>query len=133
MLRGAGHVDVAKDVAGAVHARPLAVPEAEDAVELALAAQLRRLAAPERGGGEILVQARLEHDVGGFEVLSRARHLHVDRAERRAAIAGDEAGRVQPGRPVPRLLHQHQAHQRLSAVHQNRGFSRSNRSSSETF
>jgi hypothetical protein len=70
MLRRAGHVDVAKDVAGAVHARPLAVPEAEDAVELALAAQLRLLAAPERGGGEILVQARLEHDIGGVEVLS---------------------------------------------------------------
>jgi hypothetical protein len=48
---------------------PLAVPEAEDTVELALAAQLRRLAAPERGGREILVQARLEHDVGGVEVL----------------------------------------------------------------
>jgi hypothetical protein len=52
----------------------------------------------------------------------RPRHLHVDCAQRRSAIAGDKAGRVQPGRPVPRLLHQHQAHQRLSAVHQNRGF-----------
>ena len=60
MRRRAGHVHMAEHVAGAVHAGPLAVPEAEDAVELALAAQLGALAAPERGGGKVLVQAGLE-------------------------------------------------------------------------
>ena len=42
----------------AVDARALAVPHAEHAVVFALAAQLGLLRAPERGGGEVLVDAR---------------------------------------------------------------------------
>jgi hypothetical protein len=72
MVRGAGHVHVAEHVARAVHARPLAIPKPEDAVELALATQFRLLAAPERGRGEVFVQTRLKHHVGGIEVLFRA-------------------------------------------------------------
>ena len=63
VLRGAGEIGVAEHVAGAVDARALAVPDAEHAVELALAAQLRLLRAPQRGRGEVLVDAGLEHDV----------------------------------------------------------------------
>ena len=63
VLRGAGEIGVAEHVAGAVDARALAVPHAEHAVELALAAQLGLLRAPERGGGELLVEAGLELDV----------------------------------------------------------------------
>ena len=73
MLRGAGEIGVAEDVAGAVDARPLAVPDAEHAVELALAAQLGLLRAPDRGGGDVLVDAGLEPDV-----------VFVERALRRA-------------------------------------------------
>ena len=40
VARGAGEVGVAEHVAGAVDARPLAVPDAEHAVEPAFAAQL---------------------------------------------------------------------------------------------
>ena len=98
MGRGAGHVAVAEDVAGAVDARALAVPEREDAVILALALQLGLLRAPDGGGGEVLVQAGLEDDVGRLELLAGARELLVEPAERRAAIAGDEAGGVQPRR-----------------------------------
>ena len=80
---------------------PLPYQSAEDAVDAALAAQFGLLGAPERGGGEILVQARLEPDVGGRRAaLARPRHLQVDAAERRAAIAGDIAGGVRA--PPPR-------------------------------
>ena len=57
-LRRAGEIGVAEHVAGAVDAGPLAVPDAEHAIELAFAAQLGLLRAPQRGGGEVLVEAR---------------------------------------------------------------------------
>jgi hypothetical protein len=41
--------------------------------------------------------------------------LLVHHAQRRAAVAGDEAGRVQPGALVQRLLRQQQPHERLGA------------------
>ena len=46
VLGGAGEIGVAEHVAGAVDARTLAVPEAEHAIELALAAQFGLLRAP---------------------------------------------------------------------------------------
>ena len=81
MLRRAGEIGVAKRVAGAVDARPLAVPEAEDAVVAALAAHLRLLRAPDGRGGEILVEAGPEDDVrcrrscclGAPEIAGRGR------------------------------------------------------------
>ena len=70
-LGGAGHVGVAEDVAAAVDAGALAVPEAEDALHPALAVEVDLLAAPEGGGGEVLVEAGLELDVGGLELAAR--------------------------------------------------------------
>ena len=87
MLRCAGKIGVAQHVAGAIDARPLAVPHAEHAIELALAAQLRLLRAPERGGGKILVQARLEADVVRLEHALGALELIVEPAQRRAPVA----------------------------------------------
>ncbi len=80
MLRGAGGVGVAEHVAGAVDARPFAVPHAEHAVVLAFAAQLGLLRAPQRGGGEVLVEAGLEHDVVGLEHALGALELIVEPA-----------------------------------------------------
>ena len=57
MLGGAGEIGMPEHVAGAVDAGALAVPDAEHAIELAFAAQLGLLRAPERGGGKVLVQA----------------------------------------------------------------------------
>ena len=107
VLRGAGEIGVAEHVAGAVDARALAVPHAEHAVVLALAAQLGLLRAPERGRGEVLVEAGLEQDVVRCRAqLLRAHELLVEPAERRAAIAGDVAGGVEAGAAVALLLHQ---------------------------
>jgi hypothetical protein len=118
VFRGAGEIGVAEDVAGAVDARTLAVPHAEHAIELALAAQFGLLRAPQRGGGEFLVDAGLELDVLRGEKPPRAHHLLVEAAERGAAIAGDVAGGVEAGAAVALLLHQQRADQRLIAGHQ---------------
>ena len=48
----------------------------------------------------------LEHDVVRRRAVLRAHELLVEPAERRAAIAGDVARRVQPGAAVALLLHQ---------------------------
>ena len=116
VLRRAGHVGVAEDVAAAVDAGALAVPEAEDALDAALAVEVDLLGAPEGGGGEILVEAGLELDVGGLELAARLPHLLVDPAERRAAVAGGVAGGLEPRRLVARLLHEEDADQRLDAA-----------------
>src|SRR5712691_11058128 len=105
MPRCAGEVGVAEHVAGAIDARALAVPESEHAIELALAAQLRLLRAPQRGRGDVLVDAALEADVVFVERALRADELLVERAERGTAIAGDEARGVDPGAAVALLLH----------------------------
>ena len=115
MRRGPGHVAVAENIARAVDTRPLAVPEREDAVIFALALQFGLLGAPDGGGGEVLVQAGLEDDIGGHQRLAGPHQLLVEPAQRRAAIARDEAGGVQAGRPVALALHQEHARDRLGA------------------
>ncbi len=121
VLGGAGEIGVAEHVAGAVDAGTLAVPHAEHAIELALAAQLGLLRAPERGGGQLLVDAGLELDVLGCEEFAGAQHLLVEAAERRAAVAGDVAGGIEAGAAVALLLHQQGADQRLVAGHEDAG------------
>ena len=118
--RAARHVGVFEHVARAVHARPLAVPQAKDAVVFALAAQFGLLAAPQGGGGQIFVQAGLKGDVMFSQRFGGAHHLHVDRTQGRSAIAGDQPRRVQTSGAVTRFLHHHQPHQRLRAVQQDR-------------
>ena len=122
VLRGAGEIGVAEGVARAVDARPLAVPDAEHAVVLALAAQLGLLRAPQRGRGEVLVDRGLEQHVAWGEMLRRALELVVEPAQRRAAIAGDVARGVQPGAAVALVLHHRQPHQRLIAGDEHAAF-----------
>ena len=115
VFRRAGKVGVAEHVAGAVDARPLAVPHGKYPVVLALAAQLRLLRTPDRGCGEVLVDAALEADVAFFEKRTGAQELAVEIAERGAAIAGDEARRIEAVAAVQLLLHQAEPDQGLEA------------------
>ena len=115
VFRGAGEIGVAENVAGAVDARALAIPDAEHAVVLALAAELRLLRAPERGRRQVLVDAGLEDHIVGDQNLGGAHELLVEPAERRAAIAGDIARGVEAGAPVALFLHQGRADDRLVA------------------
>ena len=71
MLCGAGQIGMAEHVAGAVDAGALAVPHGKHAIELALAAQLGLLRAPDRGRGEVLVDAALKADVAFAQGMAR--------------------------------------------------------------
>lgn len=115
MLRGAGCVGVLEHVAAAVHARALAVPHAEHAGVPGAREQVGLLRAPDHGGAEVLVQARGELHPGRLQVLLRAPQLQVEPAQRAAAVAGHEAGGVQPRVRIAQALHQRQPHQRLHA------------------
>ena len=114
-LRGAGKVGVTEGIARAVDAGPFAVPDAENAVVFALAAQLGLLGPPKRGGGQVLVDRGLEQDVARGEMRHGTLKLVVEPAERGAAIAGDVARGVEAGPAVALVLHHRQAHQRLIA------------------
>ncbi|MCY1357965.1 hypothetical protein D3C81_1247140 [compost metagenome] len=69
VLRRPRRVGVLEHVTGAVHARPLAVPHAEHAIEFGIRVHVDLLRAPYRGRGEILVQPGLEHDVVRGQML----------------------------------------------------------------
>src|SRR5690606_24213667 len=77
--------------------------------------QVGLLRAPDHGRAQVLVEAGLELHVGLFEIFLRAPQLQVEAAQRRAAVAGDEATGVQPRGLVAQALHQRQPHQRLHA------------------
>jgi len=64
---------------------------------------------------QIAVAAGLEADMARLQLRARGPRLNIDGAERRAAIAGDEARRVAPSRDIARPLQQRQPHQRLRA------------------
>ena len=74
------------------------------------------LGAPQRGRGEILVDAGLEHDVVLLEEALRGRELLIEAAERRAAVAADVPCRIVAGGDVARPLQHRQPHQGLDPV-----------------
>jgi len=110
---GALEVGVLEHVAAAVHARALAVPHSHHAVVAPQRPEQRLLAAPHRGGGQLLVDAGHPHHVVGFEQGLVALDGEVDGAQRRALVAGDESGRAQPPGGVGAVLVERQPHQRL--------------------
>ena len=83
MRRGASGVGVLEHVATAVHARPLAIPHAEHAVVTRAGKQVDLLRAPDRGGGQVLVDAGLELDMVRLQVLGGLPHVLVHAAQRR--------------------------------------------------
>jgi len=124
---GAGEVGVLEDVGAAVHARALAVPHREDAVARrrashgrlgALGQQAELLRAPHGGGGQVLVHRRPEAHVVRVERGLRLVQRGVQAAQRRAAVAGDEAGGGQAAQTVGLALQQRRAHERLHAAEQ---------------
>ncbi len=119
VFRRARRVAVAEHVAAAVDARALAVPDADHAVVLGAGREVELLRAPDRGGGQVLVHAGLELDVVLLEMLSRGEQLLVIAAERRAAIAGDEACGVDTGGTIAADLRHRQADQRLDTCQKN--------------
>src|SRR5262249_9185283 len=119
VLGRAGVVGVLDGVAGAVHARRLAVPHGEDAVVFRLRIEVELLRAPDRGGGDVFVEAGLELDRERLQELPRAPELEIERRPRRAAVARDETGGVEAGRAIALGLQHREAHERLRPVHEN--------------
>jgi hypothetical protein len=66
--------------------------------------QVDLLAAPDGGRREVLVDPGLDVDAVLVEIAPGAGELLVVAAERRAAIAGDEACGVQAGPPVAQKI-----------------------------
>jgi hypothetical protein len=116
---GAGRVRMLHRVHGPIEAGALAVPHAEHAVMAGARVQADLLGSPDRGGTQLLVHAGLEHDTVCIEEIPRAPKLLVEPTERRAAVAGDEAGGVEAGGTVAPGLDERQSHQRLKAAHEN--------------
>jgi hypothetical protein len=113
--RGSRGIGVAEGVSRPVQAGGLAVPHPEDAIVSGTREQPHLLTALDTGRGQVLVDAGLEVDPCGTQVLRRSPEGLVETAEGRAPIAGDEAGRVQAGgRIAPRLDHR-QPDQRLDS------------------
>ena len=108
--RGAGHIRMTKDIAGAIHARPFAIPKPKHALKFSLTAQLGLLAAPKRRCGQILIQPFLKPHLRIFKLCRRAGHLKIHRAQWRSAIARDIASCPMARRSVARRLHQHHPH-----------------------
>src|SRR4029079_15788322 len=115
VFRRTGGIAVPEHVATAVDARPLAVPDADHAIIFGAGREVELLRAPDRGGREILVHAGLKLDVVLFEMLAGGEKLLVVAAERRAAVAGNEAGGVEPLRAVAPDLRHRQPDQWLAA------------------
>jgi hypothetical protein len=110
---GPGEIGVLERIAGAVDAGRLAVPHAADTVVEGAGEQVGLLAAPDRGGGQVLVEAFLEDDlVVGEHPVSPVRLL-VEAAQRRAAIAGDETRGVEASAQIQAALIEHHPDQGL--------------------
>ena len=82
MGRGAGKVAMPEHVAGTVHSRSLAVPHGENAVVTRPFEQVDLLAAPDGGGRQVFVDARLEMDMAVLEQAFRPPILLVHVAQR---------------------------------------------------
>ena len=111
---------MAHHVARTIYARTLAVPEAEHTVEFAFAAQFGLLTAPQGRCGKVFVQPRLERNIILGQWLKGSGHLHVHCPQRRSAIPGHQTGGIEPRRAITCLLHEHQTHQRLRTIQQDR-------------
>jgi len=115
MLRRAVRVAMLERVARAIDARAFAVPHRVHAIDGAFGVRLDALRAEHRRAAEFLVDRGQEAHIVRFEQFLRFPQLLVHHAERRAAIAADEAGRVQAAGLVELPLHQRQTHEGLRA------------------
>ena len=118
MRRGAVGVAVLQRIAGAVDAGALAVPEAEHAIDFARRVGFDLLRSQHGGGGKVLVDGGQEFDAPFAQEFFGAPEFQIDAAERRAAIAGDESGRVDAVGAIAVALVEQDAHQRLRARQQ---------------
>ena len=105
-------------VAAAVDARPLAVPNPDDAVIARTRGQIDLLRTPDRCRRKVLVHTRLEFDLVPFEMAASGKELLIVTTEGRTAITGNEACCVETSGAVAADLRHRQSDQRLKAGHE---------------
>ena len=115
----AGEVGVFEDIPRAVDSRTLPVPHPQHAVVFGFRHEVGELAAEDGCGPEVFVDPGHEHNLVAVEQLLVTSQQDVEPSQRRATIAGNEAGRVQPHPPVRPVLVQGNAHQGLQAAQDN--------------
>ena len=103
-FRAAGGIGVTENVAAAINARTLAVPQAKHAIVLGTGEEIDLLAAPYGRRRHVFIDAGLESDVVLGEMLFGLPQAEIEIAERAAAIAGNEAGGIEPGGEITLAL-----------------------------
>ena len=107
-------------IARPIDARTLAVPERKDACDLGLRQQWRLLRAPDGGGREIFIDARLEVNARGAQPIAFSPELHVKAAQGRPSVTADEARGVEACRRIATPLLKQQPDQCLGATEKHR-------------
>jgi hypothetical protein len=115
VLRRAGEVRVLEHVAAAVDPGALAVPHREHAVDVRVLVHRDLLRAPDRRGGEVLVETWLELDVRAIEKLLCLPQRLVETSERRSAVSRHEPAGIEARLRIALPLQDQQAHERLDA------------------
>jgi hypothetical protein len=104
-------------ITGAIKSRSLAVPQAENTLDLLARIYLDLLRAEYGSCGQIFIHRRQKLYFRLGDPLTLTPQLKVNAAKWRAAVTGHESGGVQPGFTIAsRLIEQH-AHQRLGSAH----------------
>ena len=104
---------MAQHIARAINAGPLAVPNAENAIQTRARGQMHLLRTPDGGRGQILIQPRLKHHIMCAEPFRLPRQFTVKSAQRRTAIAGNETAGAETLCRIHFLPQHRQTHQRM--------------------
>src|SRR5450631_2089556 len=115
MGRCADRVAMLDRIAGAIEARIFRVPNAEHASVFAAADGGNLLRAADGGRGDFFVETRFKMDMVVLEQRFRLPEREIDAAERRAAIARDEAAGRQSGARIAPPLVEREPDDRLHA------------------
>ena len=118
--RRARHVRAMQRIAGAIDARPLRIPKPEGPIDMCAGECVELLRSHQHGGGQVLVDPRLEMDVMRRQQFGAAPEFLVQPAQGRAAVARHQRAGVQAGCAIQARLFQQQSHQGLDAGQQDR-------------
>ena len=104
-----------EDIAGSVNTGAFAIPDRKHAIVFRTWKKIDLLCAPDRGCGEVFIDAGLKAYVMRLEMFSGFGCSLIHAAQRRAAIAGDETCGIEASGKVALTLHHRQTNQRLRA------------------
>ena len=117
--RGACSDRMLEDIAGSVNTGAFAIPDRKHAIVFRPRKKIDLLRAPDRGRGEVFIDAGLKAHVMRFEMLSGFGCGLIHAAQRRAAIARDETRGIEASGEIALTLHHRQTNQRLRAGQEN--------------